>query len=66
LVLLRHYGWMHRLAGFTYQQREKSLRSTTSATGYTDGGFTTVVDRHECKVKFAFNAAMVNKDKHGD
>jgi hypothetical protein len=63
-LLLPSYGWMHKQAGSTYSQLEKSFRSTTGATNYTDRGFIIVVDRGERKVKLSFNAAMVNKDKH--
>jgi hypothetical protein len=64
-LLLPYYGWQHRSAGTTHSHTEKSFRSTTGATGYTDRGFTIIVDRTERKVKFSFNAAQT-QEKHRD
>jgi hypothetical protein len=64
LILLPNYGWLHQHAGGKHPAAEMSFRSTTGATGYTDRGFIIVVDRAERKVKFSFNAAKVNRDKH--
>jgi hypothetical protein len=64
LILLPKYGWRHQQAGAQYPDTEMSFRSTTGATSYTDRGFIIVVDRAERKVKFSFNAAKVNRDKH--
>jgi hypothetical protein len=64
LMLLPKYGWRHQQAGTRYPDTEMSFRSTTGAIGYTDRGFIIVVDRIERKVKFSFNAAKVNRDKH--
>lgn len=65
-LLLPIYGWAHKEAGGKYRDAERSFRSTTSATNYTDRGFIIVVDRKEEKVKISFNADKVNKEKHTD
>jgi len=59
-VLLPRYGWQHKQAGTKYPSTERSFRSTTSATGYTDRGFIVVVNRDEEKVEFSFNASKVD------
>jgi len=64
-MLLPLYGWQHQLAGTTHPHTEKSFRSTTGASGFTDRGFIIAVDREERKVKFSFNAAKV-QEKHQD
>jgi len=63
-VLLPHYGWKHQEAGKKYPKTERSFRSTTSSTNYTDRGFIVVVDRKEEKVKFSFDASKVNRKRH--
>lgn len=66
LVLLPYYGWTHQQAGKKFTSKEKSFRSTTCATNYTDRGFIIVVDRKEEKIKFSFNADEVDKNKHNE
>lgn len=53
--LLPQYGWKHREAGRKYPATEKSFRSTTSATGYTNRGFRLVLDQD--KLRFVFDAS---------
>lgn len=62
-ILLPLYGWKHQSAGIKYPITEMSFRSTTSATEYTSRGFKILVDRHEQKIKFIFNAskAMISE-----
>lgn len=59
-ILLPLYGWPHRLAGSRYPRGEMSFRSTTSATAFTNRGFTVVVDRAQKKLRFVFDASRVN------
>lgn len=55
-ILLPLYGWKHKEAGKKYPKTEKSFRSTTSATAYTNRGFRVVVDRNNKKFIFVFDA----------
>lgn len=57
-LLLPLYGWKHRSAGKKYPATEKSFRSTTSATGYTNRGFRLLLDRDQSKLRFIFNASQ--------
>jgi len=58
--LLPHYGWKHKEAGKKYKDDEKSFRSTTSATGYTNRGFRLILDRSQCKLRFVFDAKQAD------
>jgi hypothetical protein len=44
---LPKYGWKHKKAGKKYQEDEKSFRSTTSATCYTNRGFRLILERDQ-------------------
>ena len=59
-VLLPQYGWSHKEAGRKYPLTEKSFRSTTYATGYTNRGFRIIVDRIQKKIRFIFDANNVD------
>lgn len=59
-LLLPQYGWKHREAGRKYPVTEKSFRSTTSATGYTNRGFRLVLEQD--KLRFVFDASHADKD----
>lgn len=59
-VLLPLYGWKHKEAGRKYPKTEKSFRSTTSATTFTNRGFRVVVDRDKEKFIFAFDASKAD------
>ncbi|OQA92262.1 MAG: hypothetical protein BWY26_00376 [Elusimicrobia bacterium ADurb.Bin231] len=61
-VLLPNYGWRHAQAGKRYPDTEMSFRSTTYATGYTNRGFSIVIDRQENKLKFVFNPLYADKN----
>ena len=65
-VLTPKYGWKHKGAGTTKPVTERSFRSTTSATAYTNRGFIIIVDRVEKKVKFSFNVEKADKICHGE
>jgi hypothetical protein len=55
-ILLPRYGWPHAEAGAKYPSSEMSFRSTTSAVAPTNRGFQIIVDRHERKLRFVFDA----------
>ncbi len=55
-MLLPLYGWPHKEAGKKYPRNEMSFRSTTSATHFTNRGFSVVVDRQQRKIKFVFDS----------
>jgi hypothetical protein len=59
-VLLPLYGWKHKEAGRKYPKTEKSFRSTTSATAFTNRGFRVVVDRNKKKFIFVFDASKAD------
>ncbi|MEW6087722.1 MAG: MvaI/BcnI family restriction endonuclease [bacterium] len=61
-ILLPNYGWRHEQAGKKYPDTEMSFRSTTYATGYTNRGFSIVIDKQENKLKFVFNSAYADKN----
>ena len=60
-VLLPLYGWEHKEAGGKYPATERSFRSTTSATTYTNRGFRLVLDRSQVKLCFVFDASQADK-----
>jgi len=64
-VLLPIYGWPHQNAGRKYPAIERSFRSTTWTTRYTERGFTIRVLEDEQKVVFSFSANHVDRKKHG-
>lgn len=59
-MLLPLYGWHHQQAGKKYPGSEMSFRSTTSATHYTNRGFTIIVDRQQRKVRFVFDSTKAD------
>lgn len=62
-VLLPLYGWKHKEAGGKYPATERSFRSTTSATTYTNRGFRLVLDSSQGKLRFVFDASRAdNRD----
>ncbi len=63
-VLLPLYEWKHKQAGKKYPETEKSFRSTTSATAFTNRGFKIVVDRDQRKVRFVFDPAHADISNH--
>ena len=60
-LLLPCYGWEHKEAGKKYSKDEKSFRSTTSATRYTNRGFRIIVDNSQEKVRFVFEASKADR-----
>jgi len=60
-ILLPLYGWEHKQAGKKYPKSEKSFRSTTGSTNFTNRGFKIVVDRGQEKVRFIFDSAKADK-----
>ena len=60
-LLLPSYGWSHKEAGKKYSKNEKSFRSTTSATQFTNRGFRIVVDRQLNKVRFVFDSSKADR-----
>jgi len=60
-ILLPLYGWPHAQAGVKYPKTEKSFRSTTSATAFTNRGFRVVVDRSAAKVRFVFDSSKADR-----
>ncbi len=59
-MLLPLYGWPHKEAGKKYPRTEMSFRSTTSATQFTNRGFTVLVDRGQRKIRFIFDATKAD------
>ncbi len=59
-MLLPLYGWPHKQAGKKYPRNEKSFRSTTSATQFTNRGFTIFVDRQQRQIRFVFNSTKAD------
>ena len=59
-LLLPNYGWKHKEAGKKYPATEKSFRSTTSATSYTNRGFKIVVDRKQRTLRLVFDPAKAD------
>lgn len=55
-MLLPLYGWHHKEAGKKYPRNEMSFRSTTSATQFTNRGFTVIADRQQRKIRFVFDS----------
>ena len=64
-MLLPHYGWPHKQAGRKYPRNEMSFRSTTSATQFTNRGFTIVVDRQQRKIRFVFDSTKADSADPG-
>lgn len=60
-ILLPNYGWRHEQAGEKYPDTEMSFRSTTYATGYTNRGFSIIIDKQENKLKFVFDSSYADK-----
>lgn len=60
-LLLPQYGWQHRKAGGKYPGRERSFRSTTSATSFTSRGFRLILDRTQGKLRFVFDPSQADK-----
>jgi len=65
-LLLPMYGWVHKDAGIKYPETEKSFRSTTWATYYTDRGFRLQVNRKEQRVEFIWDSSQCDVAKHED
>lgn len=61
-ILLPYYGWPHKQAGLRYPKTEKSFRSTTNTTNYTNRGFIIIVDRPQKKLRFVFNSNKVDNN----
>lgn len=59
-LLIPLYGWKHQEAGKKYPDTEKSFRSTTSATSYTNRGFRLLLDREHGKLRFIFDASQAD------
>ena len=59
-LLLPYYGWRHQMAGSRYPASEMSFRSTTGAQGFTNRGFTIVIDRKQQKLRFVFDASKAD------
>jgi hypothetical protein len=59
-MLLPLYGWPHKQAGKKYPRSEMSFRSTTSATQFTNRGFTIVVDPQQRKIRFVFDSGKAD------
>lgn len=59
-ILLPKYGWTHKQAGLKYPKTEKSFRSTTGASNFTNRGFKVVVDRTAKKLRFVFDSKMAD------
>lgn len=55
-ILLPKYGWSHKQAGSKYPKTEMSFRSTTSASCFTNRGFTVAIDRTAKKLRFVFDS----------
>ena len=60
-ILLPLYGWEHKEAGGKYPKTERSFRSTTSATAYSNRGFRLFLNRSQRKLCFVFEASKVDK-----
>lgn len=63
--LLELYGWRHAKAGTKYPDNERSFRQTIHATGYSNRGFTVIVNDTQGRVEISFDAKHVD-DKHRD
>ena len=61
-IMLPIYGWQHKQAGKKYPKTEKSFRSTTSATAFTNRGFRIVVDRRAEKIRFVFDSSRADRN----
>ncbi|NUM82053.1 MvaI/BcnI restriction endonuclease family protein [bacterium] len=59
-MLLPLYGWPHKQAGKRYPRNEMSFRSTTSATQFTNRGFTVIVDHNQKKIRFIFDPSKAD------
>ncbi len=59
-ILIPMYGWKHKEAGKKYPVTERSFRSTTSVTSFTNRGFRLVLDREGGKLRFVFDASKVD------
>jgi hypothetical protein len=60
-ILLPYYGWEHKQAGSKYPATEKSFRSTTKATEFTNRGFRLIMDREKGKLRFVFDPSQADK-----
>lgn len=59
-MLLPLYGWPHKQAGKKYKKDERSFRSTTSATQFTNRGFKIIVDGEQKKLRFCFDSSKAD------
>ncbi|XFA73891.1 MvaI/BcnI family restriction endonuclease [Thermosynechococcaceae cyanobacterium Okahandja] len=59
-ILLPLYGWQHKEAGRKYPITEKSFRSTTTATEYTNRGFRLILNRSKGKLVFVFDPSKAD------
>jgi len=64
-LLLKYYGWPHKLAGKKYPPDEMSFRQTISARHRTDRGFGIIIDREKKKIITTFNSSFTNS-RHKD
>ena len=64
-ILLPKYGWKHQKAGTKYPETEMSFRQTINANGFSDRGFSVIIDRKTKKVLITFNYKKVS-EKHKD
>jgi len=60
-ILLPYFGWSHDDAGGRYAANEKSFRQTISAAGFTDRGFTLVINSELKRVEVCFDEAQVDE-----
>ena len=65
-MLLPLYGWKHKNAGMPgFAIDEKSFRSTTNASTFTDRGFKLNVNRKEQRIEFIFDSSKCS-ERHSD
>lgn len=64
-LLLPKYGWKHQKAGSKYPETEMSFRQTISAKGFSDRGFSVVIDRKNKKVLITFDYRKVD-NRHNE
>lgn len=64
-ILLRKYGWAHKLAGTRYPKGEMSFRQTIHGKSRSDRGFMVSLDRSNKKVMISFDAQSVDT-RHGE
>jgi len=63
-ILLPFFGWPHKEAGAKYPEAEKSFRQTINTNGYSNRGFTVIVDRNEQKVLIDFSFEQIDVETH--